>query len=511
MRQAAKSKSKGRGSIVGATSIPAPCGGWNARDSLAQMKATDAVILENWFPTTTELQLRYGYSNWATGLPSQVESLLTYAGGATSKMFAVSNGGCYDVSSGGAVGAAKWSGKSNSRWQYCNITTAGGSYLIAANAADAPYSFDGATWANPAITGVTTTNLDNPIVHKSRLWFTEKNTLKTWYLPTLSIAGAANAIDMSAVAQLGGYIVNHATWTIDAGTGVDDYYVAVTNQGEVIVYQGTDPSDSTKWALKGVWRLGAPVGTRCLYKYAGDLLLISQDGLVPFSGALQSSRVNPRVALTDKIQYATSEAISKYGSTFGWEVLYYPKANQLWLNVPVSVGSQQQYVMNTISQSWCKYKGWNANCFELWDDEPYFGGNGVVCKAWDTYQDNGANIQASALQAFSNFGTQQVKRFTATKPVFRATGTPAISSSVNVDFDIYTNPVPLSFAASSAGLWGSGTWGSSLWGGDLNVLQSLQSANAVGTYGAVQMKSAASNIDLRWISTGVIYEQGYLV
>ena len=179
----------------------------------------------------------------------------------------------------------------------------------------------------------------SPIVFKNRVWFIEKNTLKTWYLPAAAISGAAAAHDMSAVAQLGGYIVAHATWTIDAGTGIDDFYVCVTSNGEVIVYQGTDPTDSTKWALKGVWQVGAPVGDRCLMKYAGDLLLISQDGLLPLSGALQSSRVNPRVALTDKIQPAVSSAVSEYGSNFGWDIIYYPKQNQLWLNIPTAENS----------------------------------------------------------------------------------------------------------------------------------------------------------------------------
>ena len=34
-------------------SIPSPIGGWNARDSLANMAATDAVTMNNWFPTPT--------------------------------------------------------------------------------------------------------------------------------------------------------------------------------------------------------------------------------------------------------------------------------------------------------------------------------------------------------------------------------------------------------------------------------------------------------------------------
>ena len=43
-------------------SVPAPIGGWNARDSLANMSPTDAVQLVNWFPTPTDVTMRKGYT-----------------------------------------------------------------------------------------------------------------------------------------------------------------------------------------------------------------------------------------------------------------------------------------------------------------------------------------------------------------------------------------------------------------------------------------------------------------
>ena len=61
-------------------SIPAPLGGWNARDSLAEMNPMDAVTLENWFPTPSDLTFRKGYTRHSTGISSQVDSLMNYAG-----------------------------------------------------------------------------------------------------------------------------------------------------------------------------------------------------------------------------------------------------------------------------------------------------------------------------------------------------------------------------------------------------------------------------------------------
>ena len=104
-------------------SLPAPVGGWNARDALANMAPTDAVTLDNLFPGVSSVALRGGYANHATGMTGQVETLMTYNGGATDKMFAIASGSVYDVTSAGAVGAAVVSGLTNSRWEYANITT----------------------------------------------------------------------------------------------------------------------------------------------------------------------------------------------------------------------------------------------------------------------------------------------------------------------------------------------------------------------------------------------------
>ena len=491
-------------------SLPAPVGGWNARDALPAMPPLDAVTLENWFPATTEVLLRDGYSKWSTGITGQVETLMAYSGSTTDELFAIAVDSIYDCTAGGAVGAAVVTGLSNARWQYTNIATPGGVFLSAANGVDAPLSYDGSNWTNPTITGVTATSLNSPVLYMNRQFFIEEGTLKVWFLDVQSIAGAAQAVDISSFMYKGGYIVAHGTWTIDAGNGVNDHYVIMTNRGQVIVYQGTDPTDATTWAMVGVWDIGAPVGRRSLYKYAGDMLIISEDGIVPLSGALQSSRVQPKVAITDKIQYAVSEAVTNYSTNFGWQVMYVPTINQLWLNVPYKQGSeQQQFAMNTINGSWCNYTGWNANCFEMYKDRPYFGSNGYVAKAWDTEADDGNNINAFALQAFNNFNSAgKLKRFTMSRPILRVNGSPAVYAGINIDFSMANSTLPLSFAPTSVAIWDAGVWDSALWGGALSILQNWQGLNGVGYYGAPVVKVASNSIDVTWVATDIVIEGG---
>lgn len=490
--------------------LPPPVGGWNARDALADMDPADAVSLVNWFPSTTSVNLRNGYTQWATGLGGQVQTIFAYTGGATEKQFGVTEGGSiYNTTSGGAVGAADVTGLSNGKWQYVNIATPGGNFIWTCNGADSPLTCDGTTWANPAITGVTASQLIHVNLHKNRLWAIQKDTLKAWYLPVQSIAGAMNALDLSSFCTRGGYLMAMATWTVDAGYGVDDLAVFITSEGEVLVYRGTDPSSASTWALVGIWWLGSPVGRRCFVKLAGDVLLICQDGVLPLSGALQSSRVQPQVALSYKIQNAVSTAVTNYGSQYGWQLLPFPGSNMLFLNVPISTGNlQQQYVMNTITKSWCSFDGWNANCWELYQDEPYFGGNGYIGKAWDGQADSGSNINATAIQAFNYFGNRaQLKRWTLMRPTFQVTDTPALYANVNVDFDTTDTTSTLAFSAVSPSLWDTAKWDVGTWGG-MTVLKNWQGVTGVGYCAAPRVKVAANMNSVAWMSTDMVFETG---
>ena len=496
-------------------SLPAPTGGWNARDALGDMPPEDAVTLTNFFPRTTDVTLRNGYSQFATGLPGQTETLMNYSGGSSNKLFAISSSSIYDITSGGAVGAASVTGLTNSRFQYSNIATAGGNFMLAVNGADKLQGFNGTTWwvdgdGTHDITGFNTATASNICLFKNRIWFCENGTLNAWYLGVNSISGAATAFALQSVASKGGYIMAMGTWTLDAGYGVDDYAVFVTSEGEVIVYRMTDPTSASSISLIGVWNLGTPVGRRCLMKYAGDLLIICQDGLLPLAAALQSSRLNPKVALSNKIQSAVSSAISSYSSNFGWQTAYFPKENMLFLNVPISIGSiQQQYVMNTLSGAWCNFSGWEANCWEIYQDNPYFGGNGFVGKAWDTLADNSTNISGTAKQAFNYFKSYGVlKRWTMMRPILTTNGNPALLANLDVDFSDDTPTAALNFSPTGYAGWDSAVWDTGVWGGGLNVLKNWQGVNGIGYCCAPRLQVASQAIEVNWVSTDLVMERG---
>lgn len=491
-------------------SLPAPIGGWNARDALGEMDPLDAVTMLNFFPLTSDVMLRKGHTQWATGIPSQVESLLAYSGPTTEELFAVAGTSIYDVSSAGAVGAAVVTGLNNVRWQHINIATSGGNFLEAVNGVDDALVYDGSTWTNPAITNVASADLVHINLFKERVFFVEKESLKAWYLPVKSFQGAASLLDFRSVARRGGYLVAMGTWTIDAGFGVDDLAVWVTSEGEVIVYRGTDPASASTWALVGIWQLGAPIGRRCFMKYGGDMILICQDGVVPLSAYLQSSRVNPKVALTDKIQFAMAEAATTYSDNFGWDLLYYAKANMLLINVPVGEGAgQEQFAMNSITKAWGRFQDIDANCWELFQDEPFFGGDGFVGKFWNSLSDNDTNINGTAKQAFNYFRSRgQLKRWTMIRPILLTNGTPSLLGSIDVDFSDISSSALLAFSPIPYAQWDVDLWDTGLWGTDLVVQKAWQGVAGIGYCCAPRLEVAAKGIRVQWVATDLVMERG---
>jgi hypothetical protein len=489
-------------------SIPAPIGGLNARDSLAAMPPTDAVILENWFPQPTSVNVRKGYTPWATGFANPVQTIFRYAptSGAY-KMFAASGTGFYDTTLTGPIGAPVVTGLTNAQWCYTNIITPGGSFLWTVNGQDNAKIYDGATWADVSITGIASNLLAQVNVFGNRLFMIEKNKLKVWYLGVQSIAGAATAFDLSTIFPRGGYLMAMGTWSIDAGAGLNDLAVFVSSEGEVAVYQGIDPAT---WTKQGVYYLGRPIGRKCFAKMGGDFLLLCEQGIYPLSRALLSATIDRSVALTDKIQNLISQSVSAYQLNYGWQMTVYPEQNQLWLNVPTGNGGSYQYVMNTITSAWCYFTNMNSTCWEVIGPSIYYGGQTAVYKAWTGPFDNTSQIQADVLQAYSNFGTQaNQKYFTMVRPAILADGDPSILFALNVDFLNLPPTGALSFNPPINGMvWGSMVWGSMVWGGGMMPIGGWQTVGAIGTYAGFRMTVQANGSNVSWNEISMMYQVG---
>lgn len=509
-----------RDQVSGSQSFPAPVGGWNARDALADMKPTDAITLENWFPKTSYVEMRGGSLDYATGMSGTGKTLAIYNKfSGASEMYAITESGVYDVSSAGAVGASK-AARTDGKHQWVTFGDGTNQWLIMLNGVDKPLYYDGTTWtavdavSTPALTGITTTNLIGVNIHKGRLFFIAKNSLSFWYLASGVAGGALTQFSLAGVAQDGGYLMAMGTWTIDSGNGPDDRAVFVTSEGEVLVYAGTNPSSATDWGLIGVYKIGKPLGRRCLSKIAGDLLIITQNGVFPMSAAIQSETIDYKLAISFKIENAFNEASRSYGENFGWKVQLYPTQSALLVNVPISEdGVHEQYVMNTITKSWCKFKNWDAEDFAQFNNELYYVDGTKVVKAWTGTADNGANITYYGKCAFTYFGDMiHIKKYKMFKPVLAVNGSVSFLTDIDVDFSDNLITGTATYTVTSDAVWDSAVWDSSSWVASLEIVQQWSSpASYQGRCAAGKIKIDSNNLSAQWLANDYIYEKGNLL
>lgn len=520
MRQALRQRKVSRGQNSEPVPLPSPTGGWNALDSLSAMPPDQAIVLDNWFPTTKDVRVRRGYASYATGVGSGVvESLLVYNGLTviSSKMFAAGGGKIYDVSSSGA-GSISVSGLSSNRFQYANFTTPGGKFLWICNGIDAPRTFDGTTWATPALTVSPNTASDiiNVNAHKKRLWFVFKDSTKAGYLATDAIAGTVNNFDLGAQFTKGGYLVAMATWTKDGGNGQDDMAVFVSSRGQTAIYQGTDPSSSTTWALVGTFDLGPPIGYRSMTKVAGDIAIINIDGVLPLSKALSSDRgAATAIAITKNINDAMNEAARSYSGLFGWELTPYPRGTMAVLNVPIQEGqTQYQFVMNTLTGAWCRFLGWNANCFAVFKDALYFGGNaGTVSLADTGGLDGSTPIDAVGQQAYNYFGQKgSFKDFKMMQPLLSTDANSRPAVGISTDFkDNAILGTPTAATATSS-LYDTAIYDTDVYAPDSRSVADWTTVSGQGYCASVhfRFRSAPTSGELitRWNGANVLFEPG---
>jgi hypothetical protein len=512
-----------RSNIVEAT-VPAPVGGWDAISAFAKMPEDRAIQLDNFIPRPGWIEPRRGYQAWGTGMGPgvPVETIMSYYAGSTvdDRMFAVAGDTIYDVTHAGPAMITTVTSLSSARCEYENFTNSSNvHYQIVCNGVNIPKIYNGSVWADTAITGVTQNDLVQPCVYNGRLWFTRVNSLVPVYLDIGAIAGAAHEFPIGNFAGQGGYLQRIATWSVDTRQTVNDYLAFITSRGQVIVYVGTDPASSDAWQLVGVYNIGRPLGRRCAVKIAGDLAIITIDGITSMNEALIADRsTGKKQSITERILGAINDATSAYGNNWGWQIIAYDKQSLGILNIPVITNdTQMQFVMNALTGAWCRFPDINANVWQTFNDIIFFGGNDGTVYQWDIgSSDNGANISCTAKSAFNYFGDRaHVKRYTMLQPVITSDGRVIPGTGINVDFGRHAVISAPQAVEGLGPLWDVAVWDDAIWPDD-SVGETTDWITVSGLGHCVSVVTtvvtADSNSDLgvtmRLNSWQIMYERG---
>jgi hypothetical protein len=493
--------------------FPPPVGGLNARDPVPSVPITDALSLDNFIVEELGVVLRNGYDAHVTGIGNPIAALLPYVhpSDASKKLFAVADDSIYDVTTAGAVGAAVATGLDSPNVISCQFATAGSNYTYCVNGINNAFYYNGSSWVTPSITGVSSDTFAHVNAHMKRLFFVEKDSSSVWYLGTLSISGAATEIDFGPLMRRGGHMLCMCTITKDSGDGGDDLAAFITSEGEVFLYQGTDPDNANTWVLVGIYNIPKPVGRSCFTKIGADVAVITSAGVIPLSQVLGlSSSGQFQAAVTDKISRLIWNDYRDYGTLNGWQIEQYPTRQITIVNVPTEEGvSSRQYCVSTRTGMWSRWTDINTMCWCSFNSMFYFGGvdGTVYIYSNATYSDNGNPIEARIQTAYSRFNSPNQKLVNMVRPIVYSNENYEPSTTVLADYDTNIIDYSTNQLVTAGALWDEATWDVDLWAGSVGPVLRWTDGHQIGSAISVAM-SVTVEEEFRVNGIDVIYEEG---
>lgn len=534
-----------------------PSRGINARDTFLQMGAEDAVNLVNFLSDDFGLVLRGGFQEFAINLPGgrEVSTLMSYypatagparsrghgrsARGAmrqyamlkprttvelTGQLFACTNGGIYDVTAGGT---GPWVNRlpaavTADYWTWVNFQNAGGNFLLAANDQGGYIVYNGTGNFVVATTGTGTSGqIDGAdpakfvflTVWKRRVWFIEKDSTKSWYLPVEQIGGHVTMWDWGPQFRHGGKLVSLFSWTLDGGEGIDDYLVALSDQGDVVIYKGYDPDsaaeDPNAFQQHGIWYIGAvPTGRRQVTLYGGDAYMLSVFGITQLSKLVGTAQTAANLVedVSSRIDPYIAELMEGDTSVQGWYIQFLPHEQMMVLGIPQQLSGEGllQLGMKIRRNAWSKLAGLPVATMISHDSLEFGGGaptvringGGKVYLMFANALDNvtlsdppqGQQIQGRVVPSFNHFGSPGLwKIYPMVRPIIRTVSTPAVRLQVLTDYTDSTSFSSPTLPIIMPSLWDRDVWDAARWTGFLRPMRKWLGTTGCGFTATAQL------------------------
>jgi hypothetical protein len=490
--------------------VAAPSRGLNTMDDIADMPPTDAVEMDNLLATDQGLTVRAGWYEYATNIGGNatrtVRTVMSYEGAPinaiaspliSSTLFAVVDTGIWNIEGGGnfaaAAAARTLSGTPNAgTMSWVQFTASGGAqYLIACSETDGGYLYNGVSWIKMTstggpgpgiITGVNPADFVQVCVWKKRLMFVQRQSAQTWTLPVGAVGGAATLFDFGPQLRNGGAVLALVNWTQDDGAGVDDRLVIIGSSGDLVIYEGTDPTDATKFSNVGTWYIGQPpVGRRCFTTSGGNVYVLTQFGVIPVNQVVQGGLDNILTSDTDllqqlrKLQDVLNGDFQTLLNTEGWELLSLPNLALLQIARPrASVTENIQYAFHQHALAWSRILDVPAVTFTRRLSQVYGGTNDArVLRVYSGNVDGtrldgsgSSEVRARLTPAFNYFQAPTLrKQALMIRLNFIAAAPPTYAVLMNVDFEV--NPIISSGAGGGVvgSLWDAAYWDQDFWSG----------------------------------------------
>lgn len=522
--------------------MPAPYKGVDERIPFVAGATEVCVYSYNLVPSDGGVELRKGFREYQIELDDgagiSVNTIMPFDGtaadGSEDRLFAVTNEGIWDVTTDGGSPTLKvtFSDQSEDAGYGVYITfinDAGDKYMFYADSLNGLFEYDVGTdsWAQASgITGPTITNINFIMVHKARIWLIEQDSADAWYLDPGAVAGTATQFFFGSKMRSGGALRGLFNWTVDGGAGIDDYLVAVSGAGDVIVYKGSDPSATATWQIQGVYYVGTlPKGPKFGTEQGGELYLLSTYGVIAMTDllngvAISSSREANTAA---RIAGLLRTRLKLEGDQNGWAIRNVPSEGGLLISAPVQDDTRPiQYFYNLTVNGWGFWRDLNINSFGTSKNSVVFGDRSLRVLIMDAEVDevlitpsdpdvfNGQPIEFATLTSFSPLNAASVyKRVKYIRPDIIGVSEPNFAAEARYDYILSEPGIPLAVInIQPPGEWDLDDWDQAVWGVDLvRGFDSVYGSWGLGRSVAVAYRGEAF-YNFTLVGWDIIYDTG---
>jgi len=510
--------------------FPAPILGNNTLDNVMSMGPEYTYISNNFVSRPFGLELRKGYREWlvkGVTLPANITTLMSYSNpGSTSvKLFACAedtNNVVYDISlPNTALPALPYSVPPSTtpyppaapihhmqtgsgaqiagEWSWVNFNTPTSAYLLCVLHGKGYYQYTPATgWMKvptnpgPGAPATREVQFEFPtgtfhdastmlfvFSFKGRVWFLQAGSGLAFFLPLNSVYGKAGVIDLGQFLAHGGGLAYAINWTYDSGAGIDDRLIFVGNNGDMVIYEGTDPASATAWKQVGTWYVGRiPKGRRGYDQYAGDVVIITEYGVLSISD-LVSGRITSmqgQSSVAPKTNPSIARAVSTTINEKYWQIVNYPTEELLVLVSPIRTldnGQRYSWCMSHFNRSWTTLTIMEPYCAVLHDGQFIFSNrSGKVYQGFFGFEDGasydetitGNEVTGQFQTGFHDYGTPNAnKRAQRVRILGRSDGMPTYLLRLVPEYSFDDMPNPGAAALTGSALWDVALWDDALW------------------------------------------------
>ena len=463
--------------------MPPPSLGLDLVSPIDNMDPASALELTNIFPGAGAPTVRLGYTTFTTGgatIPSTpIRFMHEYPlKDGTAQLIVGTDTALYSISSTGVVTDITRTAGAYSAGNWNKELFVGNIYLC--NGTNEPQVYIGIGGTGKAInitgTGVTggNTTLVQVSSYRTRLYFVQKNTMMMWYDKTANSALATGSptmvsYDFQGIFRRGGYLLFTGSYTNNKGLGAQDYFMAVSSEGEIVMYTGTSPDDTTNWNLVAHFIIGKPLGRKAYVRVNQDVWIITQQGVVPVSALFETDPEQATNIVSLKINPLITQYATQASSAELWGGFFWPQGRRVYITLPDSTASATLLVYAIDTKSWTQfvlYTGDHAVASCKFLNLPFYGSNtGAIYQGETGYADavtstSSQSITFSCRTAFSFYGSRgNYKAFKDIRPLIR--GKRGVTLNLGLDTDFKRSSVLTQVTTPSAlfTAWGS-KWGS---------------------------------------------------